>query len=414
MPFLHQSKTVVAAGELLASFPLCLTSGTEEPRKHKVTVVCLHAAAEELVESDYRLSMNLMFEGGEECFSSYFNNIFAVGMTPKTVNERLDAFNQKVEAFYPYMHKLPRVDYEQDGDILGHFLVSLPPFTSIYTTTDGFWDTLGFEEDSYRSFPDVRMKHAPATNVLAYGFTNRTPDTLQVLARNLATNTATLNDVYTAISEPNVSQRTHLEVRYFQDVLPIALAKKRPMNKTLVLDGLCVVLDDALRILGLDPTAVYIEAVGRTLVFKNKEYHRTGAAKDAAAVDARMSVVLKFPTELQEFLQLEVDSLTFPLSDGRSYEVEPREEASYDPLESFYPCTLLLQQGDAKNYVEGRGFTSILAVMRSREDFVGEGAVFFGHCEQLTVRFLDKRLQPVRLRERLTTFILTLELEPLF
>ena len=414
MPILHQSTAVVAAGELLASFPLRLDAGTSEPRQYRGTVACLHAAAEELVESDYRLSLGLKFEGGEECFGSYFSSLFAANSTPKTVSEKLDQFNQKVGAFYPYLHKRPRVDYEQESEVLGHFVVSLPPFTSVYTASLGFWDTLGFEDDSYREFPDVRMKHAPGTNVLAYGFANRTADTVQVVGTDVATNSPTLADVYSAFA-PNANNRTYLEVRLFQDVLPLALAKKRPMNRTLVLDGLCVVLDDGLRILGLDPTAVYLEAAGKTLVFKNKEYHRAGAAGgEDAADDARVSVVLTFPAELKDYLQLDVDRLTFPLSDARHYEVEPREEASFDPLEDYYPCTLVLQQGAAKNYVEGRGLVSILAVMRSREDFCGEGAVFYGHCEQLTVRFLDKRLRPVRLSDRSTTFILTLELEPLF
>lgn len=414
MPLLHQSKAVVGTGELLANFPLCLGKGVGSGVRYRGTVACLHAAAEEIEESAYKLSMSLQFEGGEECYSGYFQALFGPTMTPRKVYERLDEYNKKVEAFYPYLHNRPRIDFEQENGVQGHFVVSLPPFTSVYTATQGFWDTLGFEEDSYKQFPGVRMKHSAGTVVLAYGFTNRTADTLEIVSRETASDTATLNVVFAAVSDPTQGARTYLELRVFQDVLPLALAKKRPVNKTLVMDGLATVLDSGLRILGLDPTAVYIEASQKNLVFKSKEYHRLGTVNDPALVDAKVSVVVNFPSELQDYLKMDVEKLVFPLSDSRSYEVEPREEGSFDPLEEFYPVSLALQQGEAKNFVEGRGFTSLLGVMRSREDIVGEGAVFYGDCEQLTVRFLDKRLQPIRLRERSTTFILTLELDPLF
>ena len=152
MPLLHQSKAVVGTGELLANFPLCLGKGVGSGVRYRGTVACLHAAAEEIEESAYKLSMSLQFEGGEECYSGYFQAIFGPTMTPRKVYERLDEYNKKVEAFYPYLHNRPRIDFEQENGVQGHFVVSLPPFTSVYTATQGFWDTLGFEKTATSIF----------------------------------------------------------------------------------------------------------------------------------------------------------------------------------------------------------------------------------------------------------------------
>ena len=414
MPQLHQSKAVVGSGELLANFPLRMKDERQGENKYRGTVVCLHAAPEVIEESSYGISMGLVFEGGEETYESHFQAPFAANMTAAMVGERLDAYNAKARGHYPYLTRLPHISYERENNVLGHFILRLPPFTSVYTSTRGFFDTLGFEEGSYREFPGVRMKHAPNVTVLAYGFTNRKAETLEIVSRDQANDSAVLKITYDAVAGPNPTARPHLELRMFQDVLPLGLSKKRPMSKTLVMDSLATVLNDGLNILSVDTAAVFVEASGKNLIIKSKEYRRPGATKDAAAEEVKVTVVVTLSTELKDFLQVDSDKLEFPLGDARNYEVEPLDEESFDIFGEFYPISLVLQQGIAKNFIEDRGFTSLLAVMRGRDDFVGEGSIFYGDCDQLTVRFLDKRLQPVKLRERSTTLILTLELEPLF
>ncbi len=400
---LHQSLAVAGPGELLASFPLRLRNSGPKPSadyKYRATVCALSASPEEVPESGYEMSASLVFERGEESYSAFFQDPFKASATPVSLGERFDTYNAKAAASYPYLTRLPRVAYVQESMLFGRFAVTLTPFTMIYTAAAGFWEALGFEQGSYESFPGSSLKHAPGATAQAFGFSNREARTWTVYGRVLSSAVEPVGEIYAEMG--GTSKQPHLEIRFLQNSLPLALAKRRPMTRTQVADGLATLVETGLHLLNLDRSAIAVESAGRYLSLKSKEYGEEAAA----------SVVLAFSTELMDFLQLDSDVLHFPLSDSRHYELRPRQEEEFDPLAESYPVSLCLQQGEAKNFVQGRGFTSLLAVMRGKEDFVGDGAVFCGNCEQLTVRFLDKRLKPVTLRERSTTLTLTLELTP--
>lgn len=410
---LHQSTAVVQGpGEVLASFPLRLRntgplSSSSPDYRYKATVVSLLAAPEEIQESGYELTMALNFAPGEETYSTYFQDPFGPRSAPLAMADRLDVYNAKAKSAYPYLSRLPSVRYAKEDSVRGRFVVTLPPMSGIHTSSVGFWDTLGFEQDSYQSFPDSRMKNAPQVTALAFGFVNLEPVEVEVVGKEMG-NTEPLGPMYAVFG--GVAKQIHLELRFLQVELPLALARKRPMNRTQIADCLATVLDDGLRLLNLDPSAISVETAGKYLVLRSKEFTLPGVDPD----EPPAVIAMTFSTELTEFLQLEQDNIYFPLSstDTRTYELKPRDEPDFDPLDPFYPLTLLLQQGQAINYVEGRGFSSILTLMRGKEDFVGEGVVISGQCDQLVVRFLDKLLRPVRLRDRSTTFVLTLELTP--
>ena len=409
---IHQSKCTVGPGELTASFPLRLrNSGFAPPGgfRYNISLVSLYGAAEEIIESDYGMTMALQFSEGQETYNSFFQKPFGVGSTPGTVAVVLEGYYAKAKANYPYMTRIPRLKYEAESATTGRFVASLPPFTSLYCTVDAFWQTIGYEPGSYEEFPGSVMKNTTAT-VLAYGFRNVEPDQVEITSRLMQTNNEPLKAIYEMTAGPSPTQQPRLEFRFHEDVLPLHLARARPMTKSLAADGIATVLEDALHLLSLDPSAISIEAFGKNFVFKSKEYRRVG--KDE--FEPHVSIKVGFSDELKDFLQLTERSLLFPLSDARSYEVEPRDESNFDPLAEFYPISLLCDKGPADNYVEGRGFTSMLAVMKGVDDFTGGKIAIGGECEEITLRFLDKRLQPVKLRDRETTFILTLELEPLF
>jgi hypothetical protein len=407
--FLHQSSGKVIPGEMVTTFPLRLPgqvgARASEGQKFRATVASFRATSDEVREFTYSAKMWLSFSGGDECYQSFLQSPFAQDKTHATVGDRLLAFSKKAKESYPYLKHLPAVSYGVTSDTQGNFTVTLPPFTSIYSDARGFWDTLGFT-GLFRTFDGAKMKGQVAATGVVAGFTNREAATMVVTGRSIFTATEPINVLYRAFAGGAATERPRLEFRIFQDVLPVALAKQMPLTKTAASDGMATLLDDGLRLLGVDETAVFLELVGKNMVFRSREFPRGAAA-------GTVTVHLEVSGELRSFLKMDEDRLSFPLDDPRTYQAEPREGEEYDALDGHYPVTMVLQQGESVNYVEGRGYCSLLCLMRDTDDVVGGGAVVAGDCEQLTVRFLDKKLKPVLVREHLTCY-LALELQSLF
>jgi hypothetical protein len=409
---LHQSSGKVGVGEMVVSFPLRFphvvgrSDHPVEGCRYRAAVASFRATSDEVNDSVYQAKMWLSFSGGDETYQSRFNRPFAVGMTPGQFGDRLVAFNDRAKSYYPYMSRVPSLRYDETSELLGNFTVTLPPFSCLYSDARGFWDTLGFS-DLYRDFPGAKMKNAAAAAVIT-GFSNRHAWETEFRGSDMVTVDPALSDIYEAFAGGAAVAQPKLEFRYFTDVLPMDLAQKRALNKTAVSDGLASLLDDGLRLLSVDESAVHFEFVGKNLVFKSREFQRRVPGEGGT-----VTVYLQITGELKSFLKMTEDTLAFPLDDPRSYQVEPRDQDEYDALEGHYPVTMLLQQGEASSYVEGRGFCSVLGVLREVDDVIGSGTVVYGDCDELTVRFLDKKLRPVSVRESLTCF-LTLELTNLF
>jgi hypothetical protein len=405
LQMLHQSSGKALVGEMVATFPLRLPAVASNPPRYRTTVAAFRATTDVVLEANYAAKMWLSFSGGDECYQSYLQAPFAVGKTPETVGARLLAFTAKAKATYPYLKQLPSVSYGVTGVLQGNFTVTLPPFTSIYSDARGFWSTLGFA-GLFKDFPGARMKGQAVAVGVVSGFVNKQAATVHIHGRLMFTHTEPIPLLYTNFAGGDVVGQPKLEFRIFQDVLDIALAEKKPLNATAASDGMATLLDDGLRLLGVDESAVFLELAGKNMVFRSKDFPRGDAA-------GTVTVHLRINGDLKAFLKMEEDSLSFPLDDPRTYQAELRDVEEYDPLDGAYPVTMVLQEGECRNYVEGRGHCSILCVLRDVDDIVDGSAVVGGDCERLTVRFLGKKLSPVVARENLTCF-LTLEFQPLF
>jgi hypothetical protein len=399
-------------GKMMASFPLRFwaqgTGGIFPPegRRYRATAVSLKAVSDEVTKSSYEAAMWLSFSGGEESYQARFQTPFKAPSTPVTVGERMDAWGVRARASYPYMARVPSVRYDTLSEQMGRFVVTLCPFTSLYTDVKGFWQTLGYEPEQIRTFEGAKMKGANAEAPI-WGFTNRSADAEEVFGREMM-HTEDMALLYGLFADGAPVAQPKLELRFFQDSLPIALAKRKPLNRTAVSDGLASLLDDGLKILSVDEGAVFFELTDKSLFFRSKEYpSRTLGA-------GTVTVHLQFGRELKNWLKMEEESLSFPMDDPRTYQMDPRDEAASDPLLPFYPVTMLLQQGPAVNYVEGQGFCSVLGILRDPDDVIGgAGIVVYGDSDELTVSFLDKTLKPINLKETLTCY-LTLEFHALF
>ena len=111
-------------------------------------------------------------------------------------------------------------------------------------------------------------------------------------------------------------------------------------------------------------------------------------------------------------MQLDSPILNFPLDHYQEQKISPCK-ADEDPLEDVYPLTLAVAgAGQAKHYVDGLGYISILSHMHDRLSYHGTGVDFQSGVQHLTVYFLNRESKRVRF-ERGMNFFLTMAFEPL-
>jgi hypothetical protein len=284
----------------------------------------------------------------------------------------------------------------------------------MYTDCPGFWETLGFdEEDDYVTFHNSRMKNSVVASDNR-GFVNRDAVILEVRSRAMVTMTESLSDLYEVnAGEDGPWNRARLEFRFFTDVLPVVLGEKKPLDKNNVVEGLSAVIDDGLQLLSVDQSAISVDITGRYLHLRSKAFKKEGQPMPGAEA-GKLTVVLDLNDKLTDFLDLDDQRLMFPLDDARTHQAEPRDDAVFDALEEHYPYMMLPEgHGVSNNYVEGRGFTSVLALVTAPGEFLGPGIIFTGDVDHLYVTYLGNRLKPVTLRQSMT-FYVCIDMQRLF
>ena len=402
----HHSSATVSPGPLKASFPLHFrVSGAQpaEGRRFQGSVVDVRVVSETVQEFDYRIKIGLTFLGDYAVYQSFFKNPFHEA-SPLDVRRHLKEFTDRTSDHFHHLRRVPHVRYEELDDTEGQFVASLPPYTSMYTDSVGFWDTLGFQGSAESGYSVLDKKMRDVAGVV-WGFENQGRATMvEYISRKMASGTEPMDILYENYAGNLAVNRPKLEVRVMEDVLPIALSKKRALSRHQVVEGLSLIIDEGLALLNLDENFISVVASGRYLLVKSKEL----------GDDPKMKVVIEVSPKLADFLQMEGPSMEFPLHDSKSYQLEPKDDSGYDPLEDFYPVYLIPEgSGSGNDYVEGRGFTTVLSTMRGPGDFVGSGSVFYGEVDELRLTFLDRSFKPIVTRETLKVF-LGLELRPLF
>ena len=407
---LHQSSGVTRPpGPWNVSFPLVLPNAGPMPSanaKYKITLASMHSKTEEVRDSNYELNIGITFLDGEETYGMFFINPFASGGGgPKDFGKKLADNFRRAKNQYPYLARIPMLIFREVTNETGEFIVSLPPFTSLYVDTPGFFEVLGFGSSHYMTIDNVKFKK---TNVpkTAYGFSNTSDVEVFIQSREVLIGES-LEDIYDLYLDESGAERVtqpRLEFRFQEGKQPIALARKRPVNKTAIMDAMSEALDVGLRILNIDSTAIYLEAVGKEYLLRSKEIP-----------DAKLEVVITIVSQdLLDYFKLQDGIYKFPLRDARSYVLEPRDDVMDEALEEFFPVGVCCRGvGSADNWIESLGWTSLLALLIDKNTVIGDGIILDRPYQQLDVSFVGKDFKPITKKETVK-FYMTLKIEPLF
>jgi hypothetical protein len=119
---------------------------------------------------------------------------------------------------------------------------------------------------------------------------------------------------------------------------------------------------------------------------------------------------LKFSNETAQFLNSEA-WMDFPVASRSSYTLTP-DKYGEDPFEPHYPLNILSDDhGTSSCHVEGLGRVPCLAFLRDPQTIISADIRFMAGDTQLSARFVDKYLNPVRFKLD-TKIYLTFQLNP--
>jgi hypothetical protein len=410
---MHLSSTKVAPGPVTPSFPLHLRVWGPEPpggRRFRASVVDLRVTTDSLLEFDYNIKMSLVSPAAYDVFQDFLLGLFNDAV-PRDVAGRFELFNHKVRKQYQHLKRVPYVRYDITpatvGGVagsVGRFVVSLPPYTSLYTDAVGLFETLGFNPPQLKKFDAAAMMNHVGPPTALWGFDNDSLDVVEQFGEELSTDGEAMEDLYHGFAADKAVADPKLELRLLREPVTLALEHKKPLTKLHVAEALSTILDDGLRLLSLDENFLSVVPAGRFLVVRSREM-----AEDESV----SKVVVELSETLARFLQVE-SVMEFPLHESKAYQLEPKDEADF--LDDHYPVYLVPEgpgDGTDWSFVEGRGFTSVMAVMKSPGEFVGPGAIVYGDRDTIKLTFLDRSFNPLMTLDPLTVY-LTLELQSLF
>ncbi|MGD0638828.1 MAG: hypothetical protein ABSA72_12395 [Nitrososphaerales archaeon] len=378
-------------------------------------------------KSDYAMNASLRFHGGTDRLGFHLENVLQEGVVPADVAKKFAEAMIPAEALYARLANFPKVTTIVEGPTV-RFEILLPSHSAMYFSEQFFLEALGFSKNAVREINDTDPRRPPkdsagdATSTetaprveRVYGLVNDRAGLMKVSGERLKADEP-IDLRYLGLKHPNDVdveaaaasddiKSVWMDIVFLtKNWLPIALANKRPLNRNAANDVLAFSIDQALRLLNVDPALMNVKPTGlREILIESREFDEHDATV------AKFDLELEFSQPLARYLQSE-KSITFPLYyDKRSVLLEARDDFREDPLEGYYPLHMVTSSSDTNCEIHGLGTKCLLALMLDRSNFKGEGVVLTGDVQELRLRLLDKALKPIRVRDK-TVFTLSLDL----
>lgn len=432
----YRVSTTCARGDKEVTFRLDLAAFKRGGRGDNAVarVMSLDAEyAERTVSFDVDLALTVA--EGKDTYSSYMVAPFAPDSNPRTVAEKLASFASKTVAHFPFLAEVPMVALvgtdqlpedlrlSPDGGAVEYrYVVTLPPFTALYTGNAHALTVLGFEASEITAFSAAgkkKGKKASATEP-KYGFVNSSPArevTYSSPVAHAEDYSVTYQALLTASGEPTPSTAPNvtLEVTTLTDWMPLSYGAERrsPRTRLDVVAGLRAVLSDGLAAANIRGP-VQVTATGDSQIRLSTSRTEAGGAEVAESA-AKLEV--RFNGELAQYLKLSDPTIQLDLLKPAAVTlgVEDAEDDGDDddsagPLASHLPISLVpLGHTGGTHYIEGLGVVSLLAFMKDKDSFWGPGLSIKSYDDLLRLCLVTKSLDVYECPERMK-FTLTLEI----
>jgi hypothetical protein len=319
--------------------------------------------------------------------------------TMKAVGQKMKNHCKEAVAFWPMQNLVPRLYYVgiDDDPFDPHWELTLPPFSSMYTSYEHFFLTLGFNggllsdaEGDQAAIQDVEIKvigGRPTARVRTnvYGFFNRTD--LPFMWRGVSIYPGiTLNEILSEDTQDEEDWPTWVQLQMEQEDRPqkkVTLPNPRPVVKEEAIAALSYLLEAARRELGL--TSIQVEVArdgpGNSITLATRPI-----------VGSKLTVILGFDSATSDvFGVTRLLMLYFNIAYHRTYTFELRTGGKVNP---FLGKTQILVlgyggRGPARSWVEGRGFSTVRGIIDEKKVAWVADTEFDTNNQRLALEFND-------------------------
>ena len=310
--------------------------------------------------------------------------------TMESVARKLDDHFKKLAKEYPLHQAVPSIALNVDDDEDHHFVLSLPPRTALYSSSEMFFRGIGMgdvpEIDSDTRMMERGGRRVPVSMVV-YGAFNHSYRPMQVRGERVVQGT-TMDDLIpqTAVLPDNI----FLQAEFMG---ADAYVMRTPPGEEVLQEA---TRDNVIRML-----RIQFERLRQTLNLKTNLIEILPGAGESVYVgnrafpDANMTISVEFNIQMSEVFGWEPgQQMVFPLELARTYEFQVRGERS-DPFEKKYPLTLRLAAfGNSNSYFQGHGYTAVMAYLREKGgkdiDMTTVGLLFDSDATHISLQFLDR------------------------
>jgi hypothetical protein len=316
------------------------------------------------------------------------------------VGKKMDTHFKALAKAFPLAEKLPSLYLNKDDDHNVHFHVILPPRTSIYSTSEVFFKSLGLPgvNVGLSQMGIIREAGEPETanTKEVWGLFNASYRQIEFRGEVLTTPGITMNDMVPLGT--TFPDSIHIEVdlmdeRRLQLPAPPHEPLLQPVTKINMMSILRLQFERMSKLLNMKINLMeVVPGPGNIIYIKNRSFPGTGMV---VTVDftPEMAAACGWTSGLQ---------LVLPLEDSRTYQLDPTSSKE-NPFAGKFPiCVRMAGFGDCNSFIDGHGYSSILAYLREKAghiDIVTPGLLFDTDCTVMTLEFLDKNRQIVSFDE---------------
>jgi len=317
----------------------------------------------------------------------------------QNVARKLDTHNDNLAKVFPLQQSLPTVSLNVDNNQDNHFVVSLPPRTAFYTSSELFFRALGLDRElelEQRMREMGRGEKRLPVNKIVYGAFNESYNAVQFRGRTVD-QTQTLRE--TLPRDADLPDAIFLQVEFMgADGLvmrtPPGEAVMQPASK-----------ENAVRML-----RIQTEMIRQRLNLKTNLIEVLPGPRDTVYIGnrafpgANMTLSIQFNNFMADaYGWQQGQQMVFPLEAARTYDIQVQSQKQ-DPFSELYPITMRMAGfGSSNSYVQDHGYAAIMAYMRERGggdiDLTTVGMLFDSDATYITMEFLDKLRRVVQFKD---------------
>ena len=308
------------------------------------------------------------------------------------VDQKLDVHFKEMSKQYPLLQSLPSLHLNSDDDNDLHFVVSLPPRTSLYCSNEFFFRSVGLADNGdiqlTRRDMSAGGKRLVSEKVVT-GFFNPSQDQQrQYRGESIPPGSLITAVTFGKTTMPATShfQVEFLETRHILLQTPPGEERLQPATKENALRLIRLQAERLRQVLNLKANLLEILPGGGETVFIGNR----------AFLGANMTISLTFnPFMAAAYGWQAGQALVFPLDTARIYDIQVRSQKA-DPFVGLYPITMRMAGfGSSNSYVDGHGYTAIMAYIKQKGggdiEMTTVGMLFDSDCTYVTMQFLDKQ-----------------------